>query len=48
MKRRIAFYNAVRPHTVLDGRTLDEAYYDLEISALPGLAPAKLNNKLAA
>jgi hypothetical protein len=41
-------YNAVRPHTALDGRTPDEAYYEIEISALPGPAPAMLNNKLAA
>jgi putative transposase len=48
LARWIAFYNAVRPHTALDGRTPDEAYYEIEISALPGLAPAMLNNKLAA
>jgi putative transposase len=48
LTRWIAFYNAVRPHTALDGRTPDEAYYEIEISALPGLAPAMLNNKLAA
>jgi putative transposase len=48
LTRWIAFYNAVRPHTALDGRTPDEAYYKIEISALPGLAPAMLNNKLAA
>ena len=48
LTRWIAFYNAVRPHTALDGRTPDEAYYEMENSALPGLAPAMLNNKLAA
>ena len=48
LTRWIAFYNAVRPHTALDGRTPDEAYYEIEISALPGLAPAMLNTKLAA
>jgi len=44
----IAFYNALRPHTALDRRTPDEAYYELDISALSGLALARLNNKLAA
>ncbi len=48
LTRWIAFYNAVRPHTALDGRTPDEAYYGPEILALPALAPARLNNKLAA
>jgi putative transposase len=48
LTRWIAFYNAVRPHTALDGRTPDEAYYEMENSALPGLVPAMLNNKLAA
>ncbi|MCW8309598.1 integrase core domain-containing protein, partial [Acidiphilium sp. PA] len=48
LARWIGFYNAVRPHTALDGRTPDEAYYKIENSALPGLAPAMLNTKLAA
>lgn len=48
LARWIGFYNAVRPHTALDGRTPDEAYYKIENSALPGLPPAMLNTKLAA
>ncbi len=48
LTRWIGFYNTARLHTALDGRTPDEAYYEIEISALPGLAPAMLNNKLAA
>jgi putative transposase len=27
--RYLAFYNARRPHTALDGRTPDQAYFDL-------------------
>jgi putative transposase len=27
-RRYLAFYNAKRPHTALDGRTPDQAYFD--------------------
>ena len=29
MRRFLAFYNARRPHAALDGRTPDQAYFDL-------------------
>jgi len=48
LARWIAFYNDVSPHTALDGRNPDKAYYEIESSALPAIAPARLNNKLAA
>ncbi len=35
LARWIAYCNAVRPHTALDGRTPDEAYDELETSTLP-------------
>lgn len=39
LTRWIAFYNAVRPHTALDGRTPHEVYYQSEISASRGASP---------
>lgn len=44
----VSFYNTARPHSALDGRTPDEAYYQTETPALPGLARAMLGTKLAA
>jgi len=44
----VSFYNTARPHSALDGRTPDEAYYQTETPALPGLARVMLGTKLAA
>jgi putative transposase len=47
LRKWVSFYNTARPHSALDGRTPDEAYYGSENSARPG-GPAMLSTKLAA